>query len=298
MPKLLGIEGGEGNFWERLWDVLVHLSETHLPTLIVGVACLLLLIWLERSFEKIPAALAALVFGIAISTAFGLEAHGVAVVGEIPAGLAPPRWPSIGLEQWGLLLPGAFGIALVAFAEAVAPARSFAAAHGYRIDPNQELIGLGAANTGAGLFQGFPIGASLSKSAANDRAGARTPMSLVVAAVATALVALFLTPLFTHLPEAALGAIVIVAVSEMERIGPLRRLWRLRRADFAPHRTTSSTAPRRSVWWPTAATAGTVSPGAAPMARAKALRVKVPPSQQVPRPRSVATRIARSSAYP
>ena len=233
VPKLLGIEGGEGNFWERLWDVLIHLSETHPPTLIVGVACLLLLIWLERSFEKIPAALAALVFGIAISTAFGLEAHGVAVVGEIPAGLAPPRWPSIGLEQWGLLLPGAFGIALVAFAEAVAPARSFAAAHGYRMDPNQELIGLGAANTGAGLFQGFPIGSSLSKSAASDRAGGRSQVAGIVAAALTAVVALFLTWFFSALPEATLGAIVIVAVSGMVKVSQIKHLYRVRRADFA-----------------------------------------------------------------
>jgi len=138
----------------------------------------------------------------------------------------------VGLESLPLLLFGAIGIALVAFAEAIGPANEFARQHGGKIDPNRELIAIGAANTGAGLFTGFPIGSSLSKSAANDRAGARTPASLVTAAAATALVALFLTPLFEPLPEATLGAIVVVAVFSMMKVGKMRRLWELRRIDF------------------------------------------------------------------
>ena len=104
--------------------------------------------------------------------------------------------------------------------------------HGGKISPNRELIALGAANAGAGLFSGFPIGSSLSKSAANDRAGAKTPASLVTAAAATALVALFLTPLFKPLPEATLGAIVVVAVAGMMKVAKMRQMWRLRRAEF------------------------------------------------------------------
>jgi high affinity sulfate transporter 1 len=232
LPKLLGIEGGDGNFWERLYDVIIHLPETHLPTLIVGVMCLILLIALEHYFAKIPAALVALVFGIAISVVFGLEARGVEVVGEIPAGLAPPQWPAVGLQGWWLLLPGALGLALVNFAEAIGPVRSFSAAHKYESDANQELIGLGAANFGAGLFQGFPIGSSLSKSAANDRAGAHSQMSGIIAAAVTVVVALFFTQWFYALPEAALGAIVIVAVSGMVKVAKLQHLYHVRRADF------------------------------------------------------------------
>ena len=233
VPKLLGIEGGEGNFWERLYEVIIHLPATHLPTLVTGVLCLILLIALEHYFHKIPAALVALVFGIAISVAFGLEGRGVEVVGEIPAGLAPPHWPAVGLQAWWLLLPGALGLALVNFAEAIGPVRSFAAAHKYEVNPNQELIGLGAANFGAGIFQGFPIGSSLSKSAANDRAGAHSQMSGIIAAAVTVLVALFFTQWFYTLPEAALGAIVIVAVSGMVKVGKFQHLYRVRRADFA-----------------------------------------------------------------
>ena len=232
LPKLLGIEGGDGNFWQRLYDVIIHLPETHLLTLIVGVVCLILLIALEHYFEKIPAAIVALVFGIAISVVFGLEGRGVEVVGEIPAGLAPPHWPAIGLQGWWLLLPGALGLALVGFAEAIGPVRSFAAAHKYKMDANQELIGLGAANFGAGVFQGFPIGSSLSKSAANDRAGAHSQMSGIIAAGVTVLVALFFTQWFYALPEPTLGAIVIVAVSGMVKVAKMRRLYHVRRADF------------------------------------------------------------------
>ncbi len=232
LPKLLGIEGGSGNFWERLYDVIIHLPETHLATLITGIVCLVILVVLEHFFHKLPAALVVLVFGIAISVIFGLEARGVEIVGEIPAGLAPPQWPAIGWQNWLLLLPGAIGLALVNFAEAIGPSRSFASAHKYKIDPNQELIGLGAANFGAGLFQGFPIGSSLSKSAANDRAGAHSQMSGIIAAVVTAIVALFFVEWFYALPEAALGAIVIVAVSGMVKVTKIKHLYRVRRADF------------------------------------------------------------------
>jgi high affinity sulfate transporter 1 len=232
LPKLLGIEGGSGSFWERLYDVIIHLPETHLTTLIVGVVCLILMVALEHFFHKLPAALVALVFGIAISVIFGLEGRGVEIVGTIPAGLAPPQWPAVGLQNWWLLLPGALGLALVNFAEAIGPTRSFATAHKYEINPNQELIGLGAANFGAGVFQGFPIGSSLSKSAANDRAGAHSQMSAIIAAVVTILVALFFTQWFYALPEATLGAIVIVAVSGMIKVGKLKHLNKVRRSDF------------------------------------------------------------------
>jgi MFS superfamily sulfate permease-like transporter len=154
------------------------------------------------------------VYGILVVTVFDL-ADGVHIVGEIPSGLAIPAPPDVAAADIVALLPGAVAIALVMFAEAIGPARSLASEHRYRIREDQELVGMGMANLGAGMFQGFPIGASLSKSAAANAAGGRSQVSGVVAAVATALVALFLTPAFENLPEAALGAIVIVAVSGM-----------------------------------------------------------------------------------
>ena len=201
-------------------------------TLALGAIDIVALVILERRLPRIPAALVVLIGSIVASVALGLEGLGVAVVGDLPAGLTGPSLPGVGLAAVPLLLAGAIGIALVAFAEAIGPANEFAREHGGRVDPNRELIALGAANAGAGLFSGFPIGSSLSKSAANDRAGAHTPASLVVAAAATALVALLLTPLFEPLPEATLGAVVVVAVSGMMKVDKMRRLWLLRRIDF------------------------------------------------------------------
>jgi len=232
VPKLLGIEAHGDSALQLVREIIPHVRETDLLTLAVGLAGIVALVLLERWLPRIPAALVVLLGSIGVSVALGLEARGVHVVGDLPAGLGRASLPGVGLEALPLLLVGAVGIALVAFAEAIGPANEFARAHGGKIDPNRELIAIGAANTGAGLYSGFPIGSSLSKSAANDRAGARTPASLITAAGATALVALFLTPLFEPLPEATLGAIVIVAVVGMMKVGKLRRLWELRRIDF------------------------------------------------------------------
>ncbi len=233
IPKLLGIDVDVSRFFTGVWNIVTHLDNTSVVTLAVGVACLAAMIVSGRFLPKLPAALLVLIGSIIASAALDLSSHGVAVVGTLPSGLAPPQLPRVGWQSVPLLVTGAVGIALLAFAEAMGPARQFAKQHGYEVDANRELVAIGAANMGAGLFQGFPIGASLSKSAANDRVGAKAPMSLIVAAASTGLVALFFTPLFKDLPEAALGAIVIVAVAEMERIKPLVRLWRLHRPDFA-----------------------------------------------------------------
>ena len=232
IPKLLGIEASGESALDLVRAIIPQVTETDLLTLVIGLAGIAGMVLLERRLPRVPAALVVLVASIVASVAFGLQAQGVLVVGDLPAGLRGPTLPGVGLEVVPLLLFGAVGIALVAFAEAIGPANEFAREHGGKIDPNRELIAIGASNTGAGLFTGFPIGSSLSKSAANDRAGAHTPASLVTAAAATALVALFLTPLFEPLPEATLGAIVIVAVTGMMKVGKMRRLWELRRIDF------------------------------------------------------------------
>ena len=233
VPKLFGLESSDGNFWRRLSDILIHLNETHLLTLVLGLVSIALLFFLEKRFHKLPAALIVMLLGILVSSLFGLAQLGVHVIGTIPAGLVPPKLPGLPMNQWLLLLPGAFGLALVNFAEAYGPARSFANKNKYEINANQELVGLGAANLGAGLFQGFSIGSSLSKSAANDRAGAKTPVALIVCAIFTILVALFFTPFFAPLPEAVLAAVVVVAILGMIKVKTMRRLYRLNKLDFA-----------------------------------------------------------------
>jgi SulP family sulfate permease len=233
VPKILGIEAGAGDFWERLWDVLVHLGDVHGTTLVVGLLTIAVMIAVERVAHRLPAALVALVLGIVLSRALDLAGRGVEVIEEIPAGLAGPQIPDVSLTEVSLLLASAVGIALVNFAEANSMAREFARRDGVKLDSDQELVGLGAANVGAGLFQGFTIGASLSKSAAAYGAGMQTQMAGVVAAGLAALVALFFTDLFEGLPEATLGGIVIVAVSGMVKTERIRELYALRKADFA-----------------------------------------------------------------
>ena len=232
VPKLFGLEAGDGNFWQRLYDLIIHLPETDRLTLAVGAASLALLLFIERRYHRFPAALAALVFGIVVSTLFGLADKGVHVVGTIPAGLAVPRLPDVTWQEFLRLVPGAMGITLVIFAEGIGPMRTFAGKYRYPVDANQELIGLGMSNAGAGLFQSFAVGVSLSRSAANDSAGAHSQVSGLVAAALTVVVALFLTPLFTNLPEATLAAIVVVAVARMFKWKSMRNLYRVRRSDF------------------------------------------------------------------
>jgi high affinity sulfate transporter 1 len=232
VPKILGIEAGEGDFWERLWDILVHLGDVHGLTLLVGLLTIAVMVAVERVAHRLPAALVALVLGIVISRAFDLAAHGVEVIEDIPAGLAGPQIPDVTLADLSLLVASAIGIALVNFAEANSMAREFARRDDVKLDADQELVGLGAANVGAGLFQGFTIGASLSKSAAAYGAGMQTQMAGVVAAGLTALVALFFTGFFEGLPEATLGGIVIVAVSGMIKAERIRELYALRKTDF------------------------------------------------------------------
>jgi len=232
VPKMFGLEAAGGNFWERFYDLIINLPERHTLTLLVGITSLALMLILENRWPKIPAALVTLIYGIGVVSIFNLDAHNVHIIGEIPSGLVPPKLPEISIEQLRDLIPGAIGIALIAFAEAIGPAREFASKYRYRIDADQELIAIGTSNVGAGLFQGYSIGASLSKSAANDGAGAKSGISLLTAAAVTALVALFLTSLFHNLPEATLAAIVIVAILRMMNINEMMRLFRLRRTDF------------------------------------------------------------------
>jgi SulP family sulfate permease len=232
LPKLLGIEGGDGGSFRRLRDLVLNLDESQGRTMIVGFGSLLLMILIEQRLKKLPAALVVLIAGIVFMELSGWADDGVAVVGDIRAGLIGPALPHLPFSDVLGMLPWAIGIVLVAFAESIGPARLFARSHGYRINADQELVALGGANLAAGAFQGFSIGSSLSKSAANDLAGARSPMSLVVAAASTALVALFFSGLFSLLPEATLAAIVIVAVWSMVKVDALRRLARVRRTDL------------------------------------------------------------------
>jgi high affinity sulfate transporter 1 len=230
--KLLGVEGGGTSFFGKLLVLVQQLGSINLATLAIGLAALAIIFALRAYAPKVPAMLVAVVLGIAAVSVFGLEAHGVQIVGEIPDGLPHPTFPSFGIGDMTHLLPDAVALALIAFAESIAGARTFAAKHGYEVDADQELVALGAANLGAGLLQGFSVDASLSRSAVADSSGVKSQMSGIILFVFLVVTMLLLMPLFHDLPEAVLGAIVIAAVAHLVDIRALRRLRHIDRTDF------------------------------------------------------------------
>ena len=227
LPKLFGVEGGEGNVFEQTWSLITSLDDTNGATLLIGTVCLALVLVLRRVAPLVPGSLVAVVVGIAAVGLFGLEDRGVAIVGEVESGLPAIGLPGVGTGDVALLLSGAFGIMLVGFAEGLGAAKTYAQRNGYRIEPNRELLGLGAANVGAGLTSGMVVNGSLSKTAVNGGAGARSQVSGLVVAVLTVVTLLFLTGLFEELPESALAAVVIAAVIELVDVPALRRLFRV-----------------------------------------------------------------------
>lgn len=232
LPKLLGIQGSTGNFFQRLWDLLHHLDGINAPTLAIGAGSLAILFGLARFARRVPGALVVVAIGIVAVALFGLDGHGVAIVGTIPGGVPTPALPSdVSLRDLGTLMPGALAVCLVAYSEHMASARQLADTGG-DVDPNQELLALGVANLGAGLLKGFPVGGALSKSEVNEQAGARSQMSSLTAAALALLTVIALTGVFHNLPEAVLGAVVLHAVVGLMRVGVMRRYWQLQRFDF------------------------------------------------------------------
>ncbi|MFD6893133.1 SulP family inorganic anion transporter [Rhodococcus sp. NPDC060086] len=228
VPKLFGIEKTEGNFFVQAWRVIRGIGDTDWRTLGVGALCLVVVLGFKRWLPLIPGALVAVVLGIATVMLFGLDDKGVAIVGHIDSGL-----PALGMPE-GLdfhdyldLLGPAVGVLLIGFAEGLGAAKTYAVKHGYTVDPNRELLGLGVANLGSGLSSGMVVNGSLSKTAVNGGAGAKTQVSGLVVAALVVLTLLFLTGLFEQLPDAALAAIVIAAVVELVDFAALHRLYRV-----------------------------------------------------------------------
>jgi high affinity sulfate transporter 1 len=233
VDKLLGYSVEADGFFREVIQFFVQFGQVHVPTLIVGGVSLAALFLLHRYVPRLPAAITVLILAIALSALLKLhDNYGIHIVGEIPAGLPPFGIPDVSLSQYLQLIPGAVAVALVGFAESVAAARSYATKFGYRVDANQEMVGLGIANLGAGVSGGFVVDGSLSKTAASVGAGAKTQMTSIIAAIFVLITVLFLTPLFYHLPEATLGAIVIHAVWKLITFRKLRHYYAIRKADF------------------------------------------------------------------
>jgi high affinity sulfate transporter 1 len=223
LPKLTGVPvQGEG-FFPQLSSFARHVSEVSLPTVAVGAGTILFLFLVDRFIPRAPGALLAVVLSTAAVAAFHLQAHGVAVIGEIPAGLPRPSLPGLG-DFRRLLLP-ALGLLLVGYTDVILTGRAFERPEGDgRLNPNQELVALGAANLGAGVLHGFPVSSSASRTALASSAGARSQVYSLTAGVAVLGVLLFGRSLLADTPSALLGALVVFAAARLIDISGLRRL--------------------------------------------------------------------------
>ncbi|QNE73607.1 STAS domain-containing protein [Streptomyces finlayi] len=227
LPKLFGVEGGSGNFFEKVWALIEDLGGTSGLTVLVGLASLVLIVVLRRVAPVVPGSLIVVALGIAAAAAFDLDDHGVDVVGSIETGLPSFGFPDVQAGDLGGLAAGSVGVMLVAFAEGLGAARTYAARGHYEVDANRELIGIGAAGLGAGLSSGMVVNGSLSKTAVNWSAGARTQLSGIVVAALTVITLLFLTGLFEQLPEAVLAGVVIAALIDLVDLRSLVSLYRV-----------------------------------------------------------------------
>jgi sulfate permease, SulP family len=226
IPKLLGVKKGEGDFFSQLWFLVTHLGQAKWLTILVGLGSLAVVLILRRVAPVVPAPLVAVLAGIIVSYAFDLNSRGLDIVGPINGGLPSFGWPHVPKDDYLKLSGPAVGVMLVGFAEGLGAAKTYATRSGYEISPSRELIGLGTANLAAGLSSGMVVNGSLSKTAVNGSAGARTQVSGLFVAVLTVITLLFLTGLFTDLPEATLAAVVVAALIELVDYDALRALYR------------------------------------------------------------------------
>ncbi len=233
LPKLFGFSTHADSFLAELRAFVEHLDQTQTTTLLVGVAVLVLLLVLPRITTRLPAVLVAVLGATVASAVFGLAESGVATVGALPQGVPTPAVPWTTAGDVVPLLIAAVGITLVSLTDTIATATSFAARRGEEVEPNQEMIGMGAANIAAGLFQGFAVSTSGSRTAVAEQSGAKSQVTGLVGAGLVAVLLLFLSSLLADLPQTALAAVVIVAALSLMDLGLLRRYLRVRRSAFA-----------------------------------------------------------------
>jgi len=249
LKHILGINAQGHNLLELALSIGAHLGETNWITAGIGITATAFLFWVRKGLKPLlqgfglsdgltgvfvkTGPVAVVVVTTAAVWAFGLADRGVKIVGEVPQSLPPLTMPSFSPDLLGQLLVPAFLISITGFVESISVAQTLAAKKRQRIDPDQELIGLGAANIGASLTGGFPVTGGFSRSVVNFDAGAQTPAAGAFTAVGLAIAALALTPLIYFLPQATLAATIIVAVLSLVDFSILKRSWSYSKADFA-----------------------------------------------------------------
>ncbi len=241
LEHLLGIKLESANYvHEVLIEAGTRITETSLPTLAIGAGSIATLVALKKLEPAVPRALVVVALGTLLVWLLGLDDAGVAIVGDVPRGLPRPALPSFDLAAFRELVPTAVAIAFVAFMEAISVAKAVAGNNAKpdpsgrrpKIDPNRELIGLGAANLFGSLFRGYPVAGGFSRTAVNSQAGARTGLAGIITALVVILTLLLLTPLFYYLPKAVLASIIMTAVFGLIDLGMVKRLWKVERSEL------------------------------------------------------------------
>ncbi len=248
MKHIVGVKAQGDTFFELLMSLLQHLPDVNYYALIVGVGVVCFLFWARRGAAGLMAQLgkdlntaqlvakAAPVLGIIVTIAgaviFDLDAKGVALVGEVPAGLPGLHLPVFSLAMVELLIVPAMAISIIGYVESISVGKTLGAKRGQRVDGNQELVGLGAANLASSFSGGFPVTGGFSRSVVNFDAGASTQIAGILAAIGIALASLFLTPVLFYLPQATLAATIIVAVTGLIDVSIITKTWKLSKSDF------------------------------------------------------------------
>jgi SulP family sulfate permease len=233
LPKVFGVPGVSGTFFQQLGQFIAELPQTNPYALALGAGTIVLILVIRRYKPLIPGALVALILGTAIAGIFQLSTtHDVAVVGDIPTGMPNAAIPIISPQAIPFLIGGAVGIVFLAVGETLGTGRAYAAKYHYEVNADQELLALGAANVGSSLFQGITIDMSLSNTASGEVAGERTQLSSLVSAGLILAVVVFLAPLLRNLPSAVLGGIVLSSILGLFNFEEFKRYYAQRKTDF------------------------------------------------------------------
>lgn len=234
LPKIFNLEGGSGNFFTRLWVLGTQLSHAHMPSLLLGIGAVAVMLILARLFPGRPTTLGVVATILVLMHSGALAHFGIHVAGHIPDGLPRPSFAALALSVRDLqdILPIALACFILAYAETISVARSFAEAHNEVVDADEELLALGATNIVAGAFHGFPVAGGMSQSAVNDMAGARSQLAPVATSIVVAITLLFFAGVFSATPEPLLGAIVVVAAIHLINVREIRKLWHRTRTEF------------------------------------------------------------------
>lgn len=248
VKHILGVDANGHTLYEILSSIITHISKTNFVTLAIGLFSLFFLFWVRKGLKPLllktglknkPAdiiskagPIAAVAITTIIAWGFNLKTHNVSLVGDVPQSLPPLTTPSFSIELWSSLLGSALLISIIGFVESISVAQTLAAKKHQRINPDQELIGLGAANMGAAFSGGYPVTGGFARSVVNFNAGAETPAAGAFTAIGLAMASLLLTPFIYFLPQATLAATIIVAVLGLIDVSILKRTWAYSKADF------------------------------------------------------------------